>query len=391
MAAPDSAAAARDTLDLARRLIACRSVTPSDGGCLDLIAARLTAAGFRCERMDRGGVGNLWARHGHAAPVVCLAGHVDVVPPGPVDRWTSDPFAPAERDGYLYGRGAADMKTSVAAMVTAAERLAAANPDHPGSIALLLTADEEGDAIHGTAAVVEALLERGDAIDACIVGEPTSATRLGDTVKNGRRGSLNGVLRVRGVQCHIAYPERGRNPIHAALPALAELAAVEWDRGDEHFPQTSFQISNVHAGTGAVNVIPGELEVRFNLRFSPASTVEGIQGRVRAALDRHGLEYDLDWTLGSAPFITHAGPLVDALGQAIVAVTGLSPRLSTSGGISDGRFLARVAREVVELGPLGDSMHGVDERVRLADIGPLSLIYERTVAALWDDLPTRRA
>ena len=372
----------RETLDLARRLIACRSVTPADGGCLDLIAARLEAAGFRCERLDRGGVANLWARRGERAPLVCLAGHVDVVPPGPIAGWRSDPFVPTERDGYLYGRGAADMKTSVAAMVTAAERSVTAHPDHGGSIALLLTSDEEGDAVDGTVAVVDWLRGRDETIDACVLGEPTSVARLGDTVKNGRRGSLNGALTVKGVQGHIAYPERGRNPIHTALPALAELAALQWDRGNEYFPPTSFQISNVHAGTGAVNVVPGTMELLFNLRFSPESTVEDIKARVRATLDRHGVEYELAWSLSAQPFMTRRGKLVDALGRAITAVTGLTPALSTSGGTSDGRFMAAVAREVVEFGPPGEAMHGVDERVRIADIGPLSAIYERTIAAL---------
>jgi succinyl-diaminopimelate desuccinylase len=371
-----------DTLELARRLIACRSVAASDGGALDLIAARLTAAGFLCERVDRGGVGNLWARRGQGAPLVCMAGHVDVVPPGAVDRWSSDPFAPAERDGYLYGRGACDMKSSVAAMVTAAERVVAAHSAHRGSIAMLLTADEEGDAVDGTVAVVDVLKRRGETIDACIIGEPTSAERFGDTMKNGRRGSLSGVLTVKGVQCHIAYPERGRNPIHAALPALAELAAVEWDRGNEYFPPTSFQISNLHAGTGAVNIIPGTLEASFNFRFSPESTADGIKARVHATLDRHGVEYDLRWTLSGGPFMTPKGRLVEALGGAVAAVTGVTTTLSTSGGTSDGRFLATIAREVVEFGPLGEGMHGIDERVRLADLGPLSTIYERTLVAL---------
>ncbi|MGH9257138.1 MAG: succinyl-diaminopimelate desuccinylase [Vicinamibacterales bacterium] len=374
---------ARDeTIALARQLIACRSVTPADDGCLDLIAARLAASGFQCERIDRGGVGNLWARHGRGAPLVCLAGHVDVVPPGPLERWTTDPFGATERDGYLYGRGASDMKSSVAAMVTAVERLVSARPGHAGSIALLFTSDEEGDAVDGTVAVVDALRRRGDTIDACIVCEPTSSARLGDTVKNGRRGSLNGTLTVTGASCHIAYPERGRNPIHVALPALAELLTVEWDRGDEHFPPTSFQISNVHAGTGTVNVVPGSLDVRFNVRFSPASTVDGIKARVHAVLDRHGVEYDLVWNLAAEPFMTAGGRLVETLGRTIAEVTGLTPTLSTGGGTSDGRFLARVAREVVEFGPVAVSMHGADERVRIDDLGPLSTIYERTVAAL---------
>ena len=301
--------AQRDTLELARRLIACRSVAPSDGGALDLVAARLSAAGFLCERVDRGGVRNLWARRGQGGPVVCLAGHVDVVPPGAVDRWSSDPFVPAERNGHLYGRGASDMKSSVAAMVTAAERFVAAHGRHAGSIALLLTSDEEGDAVDGTVAVVDALRRRGETIDACIIGEPTSSERFGDTMKNGRRGSLSGALTVAGVQCHIAYPGRGRNPIHAALPALAELAAVEWDRGNEYFPPTSFQISNVHAGTGAINIIPGTLEASFNFRFSPESDAEGLKARVHAMLDRHGVDV--------RPRVDALGlPVHDAEGQA---------------------------------------------------------------------------
>jgi len=371
-----------ETVALARRLIACRSVTPADDGCLNLIAARLAACGFRCEHIDRGGVRNLWARHGQGAPLVCLAGHVDVVPPGAVERWTSDPFVAAERDGFLYGRGACDMKGSVAAMVTAAERFVSGRPDHAGSLALLLTSDEEGAAVDGTVAVVDALQSRDEAIDACIVGEPTSTRRLGDTVKNGRRGSLNGTLTVKGTPCHVAYPERGRNPIHTALSALTELVGVQWDRGNEHFPPTSFQISNVHAGSGTVNVIPGSLEVLFNIRFSPESTVDGIRARVHATLDRHGVEYDLAWSLAGMPFMTERGRLVEALGRAIVDVTGIAPELSTSGGTSDGRFIVRIAREVVEFGPVAESMHGVDERVRIADLGPLSVIYERTVEAL---------
>jgi succinyl-diaminopimelate desuccinylase len=307
---------------------------------------------------------------------------VDVVPPGPVAAWTSDPFVATERDGFLYGRGASDMKGPLAAMIAAAERLVAARPDHAGSIALLLTSDEEGDATDGTVAVVDALQSRGEAIDACIVGEPTSRSRLGDTVKNGRRGSLSAALTVKGTQCHIAYPERGRNPIHMALGALAELTAVEWDRGNEHFPPTSFQMSNVRAGTGTVNVIPEQLEVLFNVRFSPASTVDGIKARVHEILDRHGVEYDLVWSLAGTPFITQRGRLVEILGRTIAAVTGVIPELSTSGGTSDGRFIARIAREVVEFGPVAESMHGADERVCIADLGPLSVIYERTVEAL---------
>jgi len=372
----------RDTLALAKRLIACRSVTPDDGGALEMIGARLTKAGFACERIDRGPVRNLWARRGTAAPVVCCAGHVDVVPSGPVERWTSDPFTPTERDGSLFGRGAADMKTSVAAMVTAAERFVARVPDHHGSLTLLLTSDEEGAGVDGTAAVVRELQSRGEGIDACIIGEPTSASRFGDTIKNGRRGSLNGVLRVNGIQCHVAYPERGRNPIQTALPALAELAAIEWDRGNEYFSPTSFQISEIHAGTGANNVIPGSLDVLFNFRFSTESTAEQLQARVHQVLDAHSLDYVLNWSLSGVPFLSPRGGLVDVVSAAVTAVTGVTPALSTTGGTSDGRFLASVSREVVEFGPLSASIHGIDEHVRIADIAPLSAIYEQTIAAL---------
>ena len=372
----------RDTLDLAERLIACRSITPDDGGSLDIIAARLTKAGFACERFDRGPVRNLWARRGSAAPLVCLAGHVDVVPPGPVDRWTSDPFSPAQRDGRLYGRGAADMKTSVAALVTAVERFVGREPHYRGSLALLFTSDEEGAGIDGTAAVVRQLQARGERIDACIIGEPTSVERLGDTIKNGRRGSLNGVMRVNGIQCHIAYPERGRNPVHTALPALTELAATEWDRGNEYFSPTSFQISDIHAGTGANNIIPGSLDLMFNFRFSTESTAEQLKARVQAVLDAHAIDYELNWSLSGAPFLSPRGGLVDVVSAAVTHVTGVTPRLSTGGGTSDGRFLASVSREVVEFGPLSASIHGIDEHVLIADIGPLSEVYERTLAVL---------
>ena len=374
-----SSSAVHDTtLALAKALIGCRSVTPDDGGSLELVAARLRASGFVCERIDRGGVSNLWARHGSGRPLVCLAGHVDVVPPGPLDRWTSDPFVAAERDGNLYGRGAADMKASVAAMVTAAERLAHGAAGH-GSIAVLLTSDEEGDARDGTVAVVDALRGRGETIDACIIGEPTSAERFGDTMKNGRRGSLNGVLLVRGVQCHVAYPERGRNPIHDAVPALAELVATEWDRGNDYFQPTRLQISNVNAGTGATNVIPGELRILFNFRFSPESTADALKSRVHKILDAHAIDYAIDWTLIGNPFMTSRGPLTEALTAAVREVAGQTPAFSTSGGTSDGRFLAAIAEQVVEFGPLNDSIHKIDEHVRLADLAPLSLIYERAV------------
>jgi succinyl-diaminopimelate desuccinylase len=371
-----------ETLQLARELIACRSVTPADGGSLGLIASRLSAAGFECERIDRGAVGNLWARHGSSRPLVCLAGHVDVVPPGPIEEWTSDPFAPAERNGFLYGRGAADMKGPVAAMVAAAERVARV-ADPRGSIAILLTSDEEGDAVDGTAAVVSTLQQRGEAIDGCIVGEPTSTERFGDTIKNGRRGSLNGRLRVQGQQCHIAYPERGRNPIHDAAPALQALISAEWDQGNEYFQPTRFQVSNIHAGTGASNIIPGALEVSFNFRFSPESSAPMLQARVRDILDRHRLAYDLQWTVIGEPFLTPRGRLVDALIESVASVTGVRPSLSTSGGTSDGRFLARLAREVVEFGPLNDSIHKIDEHIRIADLEPLSIVYERAILAIW--------
>ena len=356
-----------------------------------MIATRLSKAGFRCERLDRGSVSNLWARYGDTRPLVCLAGHVDVVPPGPIDQWSSDPFTPTERDGELYGRGAADMKASVAAMVTAAERVARADvvsgfsrTAKRGSIAVLLTSDEEGDAVDGTAAVVSILRERGETIDACIVGEPSSSDRFGDTIKNGRRGSLNGRLRVRGEQCHIAYPERGRNPIHDIAPALAALVSVEWDRGNEYFQPTSFQISNIHAGTGASNIIPGALEIAFNFRYSPESTAQQLQARVRDILDRHSMEFDLEWTLIGEPFLTRRGTLVDAVTTSVELITGVRPTLSTSGGTSDGRFLAKLAGEVVEFGPLNDSIHKIDEHVRIADLGPLSAIYERSLTRLFE-------
>jgi len=374
--------ASRSTLDLAKQLIACRSVTPDDGGCMAILGARLEAAGFTCERMDRGAVKNLWARRGTAAPLVCLAGHVDVVPTGPIERWTSDPFTPTERDGYLFGRGAADMKVGVAAMTTAAERFAAATLNHRGSIALLITSDEEGTGVDGTKAVVRELLGRGERIDACILGEPTSTTQFGDTIKNGRRGSLNGVLTLKGVQCHIAYPERGRSPILPALPALAALAATDWDRGNEYFSPTSFQISDVHAGTGANNTIPGSMEVWFNFRFSTESTEESLKARVHQVLDAHGLEYELKWALSGAPFLSPRGGLVDVVSAAVREVTGVTPALSTSGGTSDGRFLAGISREVIEFGPVSASIHGIDEHVKLADIGPLSQIFERALGAL---------
>jgi succinyl-diaminopimelate desuccinylase len=370
------------TLDLARELIARPSVTPEDVGCLDLIAERLAPLGFRCERIDVGGVMNLWARRGDAQPVVCFAGHTDVVPPGPLDAWSSDPFVPDIRDGMLYGRGAADMKSSLAAFVVAIERFVAAKPSHDGSIALLLTSDEEGDAINGTVRVVEALKARNELIDCCIVGEPTSFNAFGDMIKNGRRGSLSARLVVRGIQGHVAYPERVRNPIHQAAPALAELAATRWDEGNEYFPPTSFQVSNIHAGTGAGNVVPGELEVLFNFRFSTASTVDGLQERVHQILDRHGLEYDLEWTLGGKPFLTPRGRLVDVVVAAIEEAAGRTPQLSTSGGTSDGRYIADICPEVVEFGPLNATIHKVNECVAIADLEPLTAVYQGVLQRL---------
>jgi succinyl-diaminopimelate desuccinylase len=369
-------------LDLACELIARRSVTPEDGGCLDLIAGRLAPLGFRLERMDRNGVANLWARRGSAGPTVCFAGHTDVVPTGPLDQWHSDPFAPEVREGFLYGRGAADMKTSIAAFVCAVERYVGDHPAHAGSIALLLTSDEEGKAVDGTVRAVEALKSRGERIEYCIVGEPTSAERLGDTIKNGRRGSLSGRLVVKGIQGHIAYPHLVKNPVHAVAPAIAELAATVWDAGNEYFPPTSWQISNFQAGTGADNVVPGTAEILFNFRFSTASTPDGLRQRVHDILDRHGVEYDLQWTLSGKPYLTPRGRLVELASRAIREVAGIGTELSTSGGTSDGRFIADICPEVIELGPLNATIHKLNECVAVADIEPLSRIYENTLLHL---------
>ncbi len=372
----------RPTLTLTRQLIACQSVTPSDAGCLALIGERLAKIGFHLERLDRNGVSNLWARRGTAAPLVCLAGHIDVVPPGPLDQWHSDPYQPTVRDGLLYGRGAADMKASVAAFVVAIEQFVQAHPDHVGSIAVLFTSDEEGDAIDGTDYVVTTLAARQEHIDYCLIGEPTCVEQLGDTLKNGRRGSLSARLIVKGKQGHVAYPEKVRNPIHLAAPALAELAASRWDEGNAYFPPTNFQISNIHAGTGAGNVVPGSLDVRCNFRFATASTVEGLQSRVHAILDRHGLEYEIEWTVGAEPFLTPSGRLVDVVSAAVKTVTGVDTALSTSGGTSDGRFLARICQEVIELGPVNASIHQVNEHVAVADLAPLTAIYQTALQGL---------
>lgn len=370
------------TLELTRELIRRRSVTPADQGCQALLARRLQTLGFEITPLRHGDVDNFWARRGHADPVVCFAGHTDVVPTGPLDQWHSDPFEPTERDGLLYGRGAADMKSSIAAFVTAVERYVAAHPGHSGSIALLITSDEEGVATDGTVRVVEWLRGREERLHYCIVGEPTSSKRLGDMIKNGRRGSLSGELTVRGVQGHIAYPHLARNPVHQAAPALAELAAIEWDRGNEYFPPTSFQISNIHAGTGANNVIPGELKVSFNFRFSPESTVDGLKQRLHAVLDRHGLECTIAWSLSGMPFLTPRGRLVEAVSGAIRDATGEQCELSTTGGTSDGRFIATWCPEVVEFGPVNASIHKLNEHVRIADLAPLSRVYEGVLERL---------
>ncbi len=371
-----------DTLELARQLIARRSVTPEDAGCLDVIAARLEPLGFHCERMDGDGVQNLWARRGTAAPALVFAGHTDVVPTGPLEHWESDPFTPTMRDGVLFGRGASDMKSSLAAFVIAIERFVAAHPDHAGSIAVLFTSDEEGPATDGTVRVVEALNERGEKLDYCIVGEPTSVTRLGDMIKNGRRGSLSGHLLVKGVQGHVAYPHLAKNPVHEVAAALAELAAVEWDRGNEYFPPTTWQVSNIRAGTGANNVIPGEVQIQFNFRFSTASTLESLQTRVHGILDRHGLNYELDWRYDGRPYLTRRGDLVDAVGRAIQSVTGIETKLSTSGGTSDGRFIADICPQVVELGPTNATIHKVNECIALQELEQLPRIYQQILVNL---------
>lgn len=370
------------TLELTRRLIARRSVTPADAGCQDLVAQRLAPLGFRAERIDRNGVTNLWLRRGAARPTVVFAGHTDVVPPGPREHWHSDPFEPTQRDGRLYGRGASDMKSSIAAFVVAAEEFVRAHPTHRGSIALLLTSDEEGPATDGTVAVVEKLAARGETIDCCIVGEPTSVDRLGDTIKNGRRGSLSGKLTVKGVQGHVAYPHLARNPVHELAPALAELAATEWDLGNDYFPATTLQVSNIHAGTGASNVIPGTCEVDFNLRFAPVSTAEALMRRIESILAKHGLDYEIAWTVGAQPFLTPPGELVDAIRRAIAECTGVEARLSTSGGTSDGRFIATVCPQVVEFGPPNASIHKIDENIRVDDLEPLKNVYRRTLELL---------
>jgi len=379
------------TRALAEALIRRPSVTPEDAGCQSLIAARLEPLGFACETVASGPVTNLWAlrRGTGAGPTLVFAGHTDVVPPGPREAWSSDPFEPAERDGRLYGRGAADMKSSIAAFVVAVEEFVAATPAPAGAIGLLITSDEEGPAIDGTVRVVERLRARGAGFDYCIVGEPTSVERLGDTLKNGRRGSLSGRLTVRGVQGHVAYPHLARNPVHLAAPALAELAATEWDRGNEYFPPTTWQISNVHAGTGATNVIPGDLVVDFNFRFCTASTVDGLKARVAAILERHGLDWSIEWSLSGLPFLTPRGALCEALSAAIRAELGVEAELSTTGGTSDGRFIAAICPQVVEFGPVNASIHKVDEHVALASLEPLKNVYRRALETLLGPAATR--
>ncbi len=370
------------TLALAMELIRRRSVTPEDAGCQALLAQRLKPLGFTIDWMRFGEVENLWARRGAEGPLFVFAGHTDVVPPGPEVQWQSPPFEPTLRDGHLYGRGAADMKSSIAAMVTACERFLAAHPEPKGSIAFLITSDEEGPAVDGTVKVVERLEQRNEKIDWCLVGEPTCAARLGDTLKNGRRGSLGGRLRVLGKQGHIAYPHLANNPIHAALPALTELTAIRWDEGNAFFPPTSFQISNIHGGTGATNVIPGELEVLFNFRFSTEVTEETLRQQVESLLDSHGFDHELEWTLSGHPYLTRPGRLVEACRRAIREVTGMEAELSTSGGTSDGRFIAPTGAQVVEFGPLNATIHQIDERIGVEELEQLSGIYERILEQL---------
>src|SRR5579863_2785461 len=363
------------TLELTQDLIARASVTPADEGCQELLAVRLLRAGFEVERLRYGNVDNLWARHGAAGPVLCFAGHTDVVPTGPLEEWRSDPFKPTIRDGLLYGRGAADMKSGLAAMVTAAEAFVAAHPGHRGSIAFLITSDEEGPSVDGTKRVAHTLGERGERIDWCLVGEPSSESTLGDTIKVGRRGSLSGRLTVHGVQGHVAYPQLAENPVHALAPALAELTSREWDQGTEHFQPTTFQVSNISAGTGAPNVIQGELKARFNLRYSPVQSIAGLKLTVEDILRRHQVRYTLEWYVSGEPFYTPPGLLCRVVGDAVAEVTGAQPKLSTGGGTSDGRFIAPLGAQIVELGVVSASIHKVNECVRVGDLDALHRMY----------------
>jgi succinyl-diaminopimelate desuccinylase len=370
------------TLELTQNLMARRSVTPADEGCQELMISRLEAAGFRVERFRYGNVENFWAKHGEGAPVFCFAGHTDVVPTGPLEEWRSDPFHPTVRDGLLYGRGAADMKSGLAAMVTASEEFVAAHPRHKGSIAFLITSDEEGPSVDGTKRVVETLAARKERIDWCIVGEPSSEERVGDTIKVGRRGSFSGRLTVHGVQGHVAYPHLAENPVHTLAPALAELTSRVWDQGNEHFQPTTFQVSNLNAGTGAPNVIPGELKARFNLRYSPVQTQEGLKEVVEGVLRKHGVRFTIEWYVSGEPFYTKPGVLSDAVSAAISDVAGIRPKLSTGGGTSDGRFIAPLGAQVVELGVLNASIHKVNESVRVEDIDALHRMYFNTLRNL---------
>jgi succinyl-diaminopimelate desuccinylase len=373
--APGHAHPMSQTLELTQNLMARRSVTPADGGCQELMMARLAAVGFRVEQLRYGSVENFWARRGAGGPVFCFAGHTDVVPTGPLEEWRTDPFVPSVRDGVLYGRGAADMKSGLAAMVTASEEFVAAHPSHKGSIAFLITSDEEGPSVDGTKRVVETLVARNERIDWCVVGEPSSEARIGDTIKVGRRGSFSGRLTVHGVQGHVAYPHLAENPVHTFAPALAELTSRVWDEGTEHFQPTTFQISNFNAGTGAPNVIPGELKARFNLRYSPVQTQERLKETVEGILRKHGVRYTIEWYVSGEPFYTPPGELSDAVGSAILQVTGSRPKLSTGGGTSDGRFIAPLGAQVVELGVVNATIHKVNESVRVEEIDQLHRMY----------------
>ncbi len=372
----------KDTLSLTQKLITCRSLTPDDSGCQEILISCLEELGFKVEKIHCGDVDNFWAKRGTAKPIICFAGHTDVVPTGPLEDWDSDPFVPTIREGKLYGRGAADMKGSLAAFITAIKAFVNKYPDHSGSIALLITSDEEGVAVDGTTKVIEALKSRDETIDCCIVGEPTCMDKLGDTIKNGRRGSLSGTLTVKGIQGHIAYPHLAKNPIHLAAPAIAELAQTEWDSGNEYFPPTTWQISNIFGGTGATNVIPGEVKCIFNFRFSTASTIKSLQTKVYEILNRHALEYDLQWTISGNPYLTPKGNLVGALISAVKDVAGIEPQLSTSGGTSDGRFIADICPQVVEFGPINESIHKLNENVVVEDLDKLSKIYQLTLEKL---------
>lgn len=371
-----------ETLTLAKDLISRASVTPEDGGCQKLIASRLEKIGFKAEHLCFSEVDNLWITHGNGAPYLIYVGHTDVVPTGPLENWTSDPFQPEIRDGYLYGRGAADMKGSVACMVTALERFIKDHPDHKGTVGMLLTSDEEGPSIDGTRRVVNYLNSKNIKIDWCLVGEPTCIQTVGDVIKNGRRGSLGATLKVYGVQGHVAYPQNASNPIHLVSPALVELSNTVWDNGNEFYPPTSFQISNIHGGTGADNVIPGHVDIMFNFRFSTKVTHEELRQRVEKILDNHQLSYDIDWRLSGEPFLTLKGKLLDAVIASVKEITGNSPEISTSGGTSDGRFIAPTGAEVVELGPVNASIHKIDENVKVEDLGILSNIFEKVLIKL---------